>query len=118
PHDVEHGQHRAVEIAHHPRVAEPDHDEPAAHQLAVSIPIALEGLSAPVPLEAVRLDHETVSDEEVDPTDARDRHLAPCTDAVASQREAHQRLDPGLGCGVMECEYPATTRRGVEEGAK
>ena len=109
PDNREHGNNRRVEVRRHLPVARADHHIPAADELTIPLTVALESDSITVPVVPVGFDDEPFPDDEVDASDPGNQHLTLRTDAVSTQGEPHEGLDPGFGRRIVELQHPPPT---------
>ena len=81
-------------------VAEPQHPEPSPRELCISPTVTLERALGVVERSAIDLDHERLSDEEVDSSDTGNGHLALQAGQLTPHPQSEERLCPRLADAV------------------
>lgn len=83
---------------------EPQHSEAERRCQRVPIPVAGDRDLPGVIEAAIQLQHEAVTDEEVDTTDAWNGVLTACEDAELGEPPAHERLEPAVSTIVRKID--------------
>lgn len=81
-------------------VAEPQHPEPSPRELCISPTVTLERALGVVERSTIDLDHECLSDEEVDSSGSRNGHLALQAGQLRPHPQSEERLCPRLADAV------------------
>jgi len=87
-------------------ICDPNDDEAASDELAITAAVRLERVSAAVMLITVHFDDESVADQEIDTTHARYDVLRAQGKPPSSQPKTHDRFPARFGASVAELQHP------------
>ena len=111
-HDSENFVKKAVPLVHDPRVADAHDEEAASDQRTVPSAIVLALFGGRVPRIAVGFDDQSITDEQVHPSNSHDRDLDPHANSSRTQSQPRQSLDPGLAPPVGGIQHSGLARAG------
>jgi hypothetical protein len=87
-----------------------------ADEFAITAPILEVAVIAGVPGFAIALDHESITDEQVDVSNSRNPHLHRHPDTPGAQPQPNDRLDAGLAPRIRTIEGTRVPPRRMSEG--